>query len=341
MITDKDESCLKTSTWHPEFEETEVYIERVVAYWSCLLKSTEKNYSPTEKEALTLKDSLVKFQPLIKGETITAITDHRALTWSKTYHNVNHRLMSWGLTFPAYPNLKIVHWAGRVHSNVDPLSRLEWRIPFFDQPASNDPDVNLSQEKDIDFYGRMKRKFDTQASSLFALIEEPLTTWINVKLPADHPLETLSHHTATRIKTLLHIDSTEIQSFQDGYMEDPYFKNIMGSFPKEAPFIYKSYQQSPDNLIFFHDSSGCRQLCVPSSLRRGIMKEIHESMTGAAHSGFKQMYSWITNGYFGLEWPEIFVHSSRPVLYVKRSSMLNTYLMVSYNLSPSWHNLLK
>ncbi len=78
-----------------------------------------------EKEALTLKDALVKFQPLIKGETITVITDHSALTWSKTYHNVNHHLMSWGLTYSAYPKLKIVHWAGRVHSNVDPLSRLE------------------------------------------------------------------------------------------------------------------------------------------------------------------------------------------------------------------------
>ena len=125
MIADKDESHLKTGTWHPEFEEMEVYIKRVIVYWSCLLKSAEKNYSPMEKEALTLKDSLVKFQPLIKGETITAITDHSALTWSKTYHNVNCRLISWGLTFLAYPNLKIIHQASQVPSNIDPLSRLE------------------------------------------------------------------------------------------------------------------------------------------------------------------------------------------------------------------------
>ena len=69
--------------------------------------------------------------------------------------------MSWGLTYSAYPKLKIVHRAGRVHSNVDPLSRLCQRILFFEQPASNDPNIDLSQEKDIDFYGRMKRKFDT------------------------------------------------------------------------------------------------------------------------------------------------------------------------------------
>jgi hypothetical protein len=173
-IMDRDEERPLTTQWNDIFEDTEVYIERVIAYWSRLLKLAEKNYSPTEKEALALKDALVKFQPLIEGEVITAITDHSALTWSKTYNNVNHQLMSWGLTYSAYPKLKIIHRAGRVHSNMDPLSHLRRRIPFFDQPATNDPDINLSQERDIDFYGRMKRKFDTRASSLFASMESPM-----------------------------------------------------------------------------------------------------------------------------------------------------------------------
>ena len=125
IIADKDKVRPKTDAWNDVFDETEVYIERVIVYWSRLLKSAEKNYSPTEKEALALKDALVKFQPLIEGETITAIIDYSVLTWSKTYHNVNHRLMSWGLTYSGYLKLKIVHRAGRVHSNVDPLSRLE------------------------------------------------------------------------------------------------------------------------------------------------------------------------------------------------------------------------
>jgi hypothetical protein len=90
-----------------------------------LLKSAEKNYSPTEKEALALKDTLSKFPPLIEGETITAITDHSALTWSRTYHNVNRQLMLWGIEFSAHLKLKIMHQVGQVHSNVDPLSRLE------------------------------------------------------------------------------------------------------------------------------------------------------------------------------------------------------------------------
>ena len=89
IIANKDEVRPKTEVWNDEFEETEVYIKRVIAYWSRLLKSAEKNYSPTEKEALALKDSLVKFQPLIEGEMITAIMDHSALQWSSTFSNTN------------------------------------------------------------------------------------------------------------------------------------------------------------------------------------------------------------------------------------------------------------
>ena len=115
--------------WSTNFEDTIVYVERVVAYWSRVLQSAERNYSPTEREALALKEGLIKFQPYLEGEKIFAITDHAALTWSKTFQNVNRRLLTWGLVFSAFPNMKIIHRAGRVHSNVDPVSRLRRRIP--------------------------------------------------------------------------------------------------------------------------------------------------------------------------------------------------------------------
>ncbi len=185
--------------------------------------------------------------------------------------------MSWGLTYSAYLKLKIVHRAGRVHSNVDPLSRLEQRIPFFKQPASNDPNINLSQEKDIDFYGRMKQKFDTQASALFTSMEIPPTSDIDIPLPHEHPLESLCHHTATRIETHIHVNPKDIQAILDGYDDDPYFKNILKSFPSEPPFLFKSFHRNPDGLIYFNDSSGWQHLCIPTSLWQDIMEEIHNS----------------------------------------------------------------
>jgi len=60
-------------------------ILRGIAYWSRVLKPAERNDSPTKREALALKEGLIKFQPYIEGETILAVTDHAALTWSKHF----------------------------------------------------------------------------------------------------------------------------------------------------------------------------------------------------------------------------------------------------------------
>jgi hypothetical protein len=48
----------------------------------------------------------------LEGEKIAAVTDHAALTWSRTFQNVNRRLLTWGTIFAAYPDLQIIHRAG-------------------------------------------------------------------------------------------------------------------------------------------------------------------------------------------------------------------------------------
>ena len=120
----------ENESWAESLDNTWIYIERVITYWSRVLKPAEQNYSPTEREALALKEGLIKFEPYIKGESILAVMDHAALTWSKTFQNVNCRLRTWGTVFAAYSKLQIVHRAGHVHSNVNPISRLCWRIPY-------------------------------------------------------------------------------------------------------------------------------------------------------------------------------------------------------------------
>ena len=111
--------------WGDTLDSSIVHVERVISYWSRTFKSAETRYSTTKREALAAKEGLVKFQPFIDGEKILLVTDHSALQWARTYENSNCRLAAWGAVFYAYiPNLEIIHRAGRVHSNVNPLSRL-------------------------------------------------------------------------------------------------------------------------------------------------------------------------------------------------------------------------
>ena len=124
QITKLDNDVPKNGSWGKTLDETWVYIERLIAYWSRVLEPAEWNCSPMEREALALKEGLIKFQPYVEGEVILAIIDHAALTWSKTFQNVNCQLLTWGTVFAAYPKLQIVHHAGQVHSNVDSISRL-------------------------------------------------------------------------------------------------------------------------------------------------------------------------------------------------------------------------
>ena len=133
-ILSKDvEERTADDVWGTTLDDTTVLVECVIAYWSRTFKAAERNYSATEREALGAKEALVKFQPFIEGETVILITDHAALQWARVYENANRRLAAWGAVFAAYPGLKIVHRAGRIHSNVDPLSRLP-RIPPHNSP---------------------------------------------------------------------------------------------------------------------------------------------------------------------------------------------------------------
>ena len=60
-----------------------------------------------------------------------------ALQWSKTFQNVNRQVLTWGTVVSPYPNLRIVHHTGRVHSNVVPISWLWQQVPFQSGPSED------------------------------------------------------------------------------------------------------------------------------------------------------------------------------------------------------------
>lgn len=304
----KEEIIPTNKGWSEIFDDTIVHVERVIGYWSRTLKPAERNYSPTEREALALKDGLIKFQAYIDGEKIFAITDHAALTWSKTYQNINRRLLTWGTIFAAYPELRIVHRAGRVHSNVDPISRLKRRFPEEQGPVSdptrtlgwtiveNDPLASLTNELGTSFKTELLSVCAENVSSGIKPSDESVQIELEVE-NKDLGCVSLNYATTHAYSIVIGVDAKEIQRFVDGYSTDPHFSKVSSSLKVEENWenpAFPQYYLGDEGLIFFEDSLG----------RNRFLYE-------GAHGGYHRTYNRIATGYY---WPRM----SRDVLkYVR------------------------
>jgi len=296
-IKEEESHIPQELTWDKNFEETQVWVERVVSYWSKLFKQSEKNYSATEKEALALREALIKFSPVLEGEEIMAITDHSALTWSKTYQSINKRLQNYGTTFSAFPKLKIIHRAGRVHSNVDPISRLHRRIPFYDSPEfSNDPLIELNSSQNLDFYEKYRHKVESMAYKI-ALWEMDNKISTHVQ-GYDYPIK---YDTSNRVETHLHFNSDDLIKWIKAYEKDKHFSEVLKAIGTPST-KYSQYSLREDGVIMFNNWTGYSRVCVPKSLILEILKEVHDGITGTAHSGYEKTYKRISQMFY---WPKM------------------------------------
>ena len=280
QITKLDNDVPKNGNWGNTLAETWVYIERVIAYWSRVLKPAERNYSPTEREALALKEGLIKFQPYIEGEVILAVTDHAALTWSKTFQNVNRRLLTWGTIFAAYPKLQIVHRAGRVHSNVDPISRLRHRVPYQQGPTVDATQHILLDIKDDplrDMYGELGERFEEKllnVASKYVNSNHNLPDYshlaqngLELMLPEGESL-VQDYATSNTYSVLVGMDNKGLETWKESYATDQFYSKVLNAFQinNDKDGNYPQYQLI-EGLIYFEDWNGNLRLCIPDSLR--------------------------------------------------------------------------
>ena len=85
------------------------------------MNSAQHNYTTTEKELLSIVETLKEFRNILLGHQITVYTDHKNLT-HKTFNT--ERVMRWRLILEEFdPELKYIKGENNFVSNA--LSRLE------------------------------------------------------------------------------------------------------------------------------------------------------------------------------------------------------------------------
>lgn len=300
--------------WGEDFESTIVHVERVIAYWSRTFKSAETRYSTTEREALAAKEGLVKFQPYIEGETVLLVTDHSALQWARTYESSNRRLAAWGAVFSAYaPGLEIIHRAGRVHSNVDPLSRLprsppDHTSPLKDSEPSIITDSSLAEEQER----QMERSPAKQAFTAWCIdecLEGVKSVWTSLTddSPSTHEdLDALpvgeEYWDATNLAPNLQvaIDPEFLTEWIADYQSDPAFQKIWANKNKEAGRWKGNSRFLKDErgLLFFLDEDYQPRLCVPKGRRNFILREAHENPLESAHAGPERLWQGLSQKFY-------------------------------------------
>ena len=96
--------------------------EHPIAYASKSLLKEEINYGASELECAAIVLAVEHFYKYLGTEHFTLITDHSALVWLKTCQPKG-RIGRWIMKLLPY-QFTVIHKPGRIHSNVDALSRL-------------------------------------------------------------------------------------------------------------------------------------------------------------------------------------------------------------------------
>ena len=109
----------------------------VVYYASKTLNEAQRNYTTIEKELLAVVYALDKFQAYMVGSDIIIFTDHSALKYMLTKHNVKASLIRWVLLLQEF-NLQIKDKKGVENFVVDHLSRLTIAHNTHDPPINDE-----------------------------------------------------------------------------------------------------------------------------------------------------------------------------------------------------------
>lgn len=115
----------------------------VVAYTSRTLKTSELNYTVSEKETLAIVHCFRQWRTLILGRALVVVTDHKSLTFLLSCNLRSSRLMRWVIFLQEF-DFEIVHCRGTDNVVADVLSRQPLRVTSEERPDSlNNVEVSV------------------------------------------------------------------------------------------------------------------------------------------------------------------------------------------------------
>ena len=182
----------------------------------------------------------------------------------QTFQNVNRRLLTWETVFSAYPDLKIVHQAGRVHSNVDPISRLQNWVPFQSSPSIDaTKHIILDPNEEPLIYGALGEWFEEKLLKVssnhvahelteYADYSKVLKDSLEINLPNQESIIS-NYHTSETYSTLVSIHPDKVRKWKDGYKSDHHLSRVLKEKEDEEDTErnYSQYLVKENSLIYF------------------------------------------------------------------------------------------
>ncbi|QRV91833.1 Retrovirus-related Pol polyprotein from transposon [Ceratobasidium sp. AG-Ba] len=272
-----------------------------------ILKTGLKQKFPSNESApIALKEALTKFQAHLEGAQFTAFTDHNALLFANKFAATTTRLAKFSLFFTTYPGMTIMHRAGRVHDNTDPLSRYLWRIPHSTNPLpDNYKPLQLKEEEDT-----VKNTFAEYGNSYAKDIDSPVSHYVATHLDKFEPAAEVfrvqigleeqysqDYDTATTYQLVASIADSEISRIQEEYSKDPHYSKVLPWLSPKSPTNkthYPQYVMKDNGLIYYIGGKEGYRLCIPNSLVPEVIQE--------AHAGYTRTYNHLCATYY---WPNM------------------------------------
>ena len=142
-------------------------------------------------------------------------------------------------SFAAYPKLQIVHRAGRVHSNVDPISRLRRRVPYQQGPTvdvTQHISLDIKDDPLRDMYGELGERFEEKllnVASKYVNSNHNLPDYshlaqngLELMLPKGESL-VQDYATSNTYSVLVGMDNEGLESWKKSYATDQFYSKVL------------------------------------------------------------------------------------------------------------------